>query len=114
MARYRLLVVILETYDRLSLFQGFLFEQEPFFAYKSSVFIADAEDGFWVVAYSERNVFGLQIILAFNFAGVVTCSHVRLHFFVADYVVFIDTNGRHKNDLLLLLLSTCVPMNFVT
>lgn len=52
----RLLVRIPPAYDRLSVFQGFLSEQEPIFTYKSSTFLDDPETALWVVSYLERVV----------------------------------------------------------
>lgn len=54
MARHRLLVRILPAYDHLSICQGFLFEKEPVFSYKSSTFPDDLETGLRVLSYMER------------------------------------------------------------
>lgn len=55
-ARDRLLVKVPEMYNRIGGCQGFLFEQEPVFTYKSSTFVTDPGTGLWVVAYTERVV----------------------------------------------------------
>lgn len=55
-ARGRLLVRISSNYGHLEVCYRFLFEQEPFFAYKSREFIPDRDTGLWVVAYYERVV----------------------------------------------------------
>lgn len=48
-----MLFLIPPAYDRLSVSQGFLFDQEPVFIYKSSTFLDDPATALWVVLYTE-------------------------------------------------------------
>lgn len=70
------------TYDCLAGCQGFLFEQDPVFTYKSSVFFEDPQTGLGVVTYTER-VFRLFAALL-----LAVYSKYRLWFVPRDVIAF--------------------------
>lgn len=80
--RDRLLVRITRAYERLCVWQGFLFEREPLFTYKSTTVIDDAEAGLKMVAYAERVV---RVWTAFLFA---VYSEYRLWYIPTDSITF--------------------------
>lgn len=62
--------------------ESFLFEQELFFAYKSSELISNRDTGLWVVAYSER-----VVRVCASFIMALYCEH-RLCFVLPDMLTF--------------------------
>lgn len=71
------------TYDRLSVFQGFFFEQEPVFAYKSRMSIEYLNTGLQVVSYTEVVVRVCDAVL------LDVYGEYRLWFVPSDVIDFV-------------------------
>lgn len=86
-ARDRLLVHIPLEYDRLSVWQGFLFEQEPVFTDKSSSLLDNPEIYLCDLAYKESL---FRVCVAFFLA---LCSEYRMRYVPTDTIAFAGKLG---------------------